>query len=203
MDAAPGIVAIVLVTVATLALGAYGLRFSRTTSDFMVASRAVGPRMNASAISGEYLSAASFLGVAGLLLGLASLACLSLGTLGQRWIGTRTDPIWSATLQCAVCVPPLVVLAVLVEGAPSVTSGVDATVAVLWLAGVNSVLGLLLLGLLVRRGGAGASASVFFLMPPVTAVLAWVLLDERLTGLAVLGLALSTVGVAVATRRRA
>ena len=32
---------------------------------------------------------------------------------------------------------------------------------------------------------------------------AWVLLDERLTGLAVLGLALSTVGVAVATRRRA
>ncbi|MGB0191699.1 MAG: DMT family transporter [Nocardioides sp.] len=71
------------------------------------------------------------------------------------------------------------------------------------LAGVNSVLGLLLLGLLVRRGGAGASASVFFLMPPVTAVLAWVLLDERLTGPAVLGLALSTVGVAVATRRRA
>ena len=68
VDAAPGIVAIVLVTVATLALGAYGLRFSRTTSDFMVASRAVGPRMNASAISGEYLSAASFLGVAGLLL---------------------------------------------------------------------------------------------------------------------------------------
>ena len=103
----------------------------------------------------------------------------------------------------AFAVLALVVLALLVEGAPSVTSGVDATVAVLWLAGVNSVLGLLLLGLLVRRGGAGASASVFFLMPPVTAVLAWVLLDERLTGLAVLGLALSTVGVAVATRRRA
>ena len=64
MDAAPAMVAIVLVTVATLALGAYGLRLSRTTSDFMVASRAVGPLMNASAISGEYLSAASFLGVA-------------------------------------------------------------------------------------------------------------------------------------------
>ena len=68
MSAAPGIVGIVLVTVATLAIGAYGLRFSRTTSDFMVASRVVGPRMNASAISGEYLSAASFLGVAGLVL---------------------------------------------------------------------------------------------------------------------------------------
>ena len=40
---------------------------SRTTSDFLVASRSVGPRWNAAAISGEYLSAASFLGVAGLI----------------------------------------------------------------------------------------------------------------------------------------
>src|SRR5690606_26169134 len=39
-----------------------------TTSDFMVASRTVRPALNASAISGEYLSAASFLGVAGLVL---------------------------------------------------------------------------------------------------------------------------------------
>ncbi|MBZ5736339.1 cation acetate symporter [Nocardioides sp. TRM66260-LWL] len=67
-EAAPGVVAIVLVTVATLGIGAYGLRLSRTTSDFLVASRTVHPRLNASAIGGEYLSAASFLGVAGLLL---------------------------------------------------------------------------------------------------------------------------------------
>ncbi len=64
----PGVVAVVLVTLATLAVGAWGLRFSRTTSDFLVASRTVRPRLNASAISGEYLSAASFLGVAGLVL---------------------------------------------------------------------------------------------------------------------------------------
>ena len=48
-------------------VGAYGGRLSRTTSDFLVASRTVGPRWNAGAISGEYLSAASFLGVAGLI----------------------------------------------------------------------------------------------------------------------------------------
>lgn len=68
MSPAPGIVAIVLVTIATLAIGTWGLRFSRTTSDFFVASRSVNPRLNASAIGGEYLSAASFLGVAGLVL---------------------------------------------------------------------------------------------------------------------------------------
>ena len=62
------VVAVLLVTTATLVVGAFGLRLSRTTSDFYVAGRAVTPGWNASAISGEYLSAASFLGVAGLVL---------------------------------------------------------------------------------------------------------------------------------------
>ena len=68
MNASYGIVAVALVSVATLAIGAYGWRFSRTTSDFFVASRSVRPALNASAIGGEYLSAASFLGIAGLVL---------------------------------------------------------------------------------------------------------------------------------------
>ncbi|WP_197376609.1 sodium/solute symporter [Mycolicibacterium baixiangningiae] len=59
--------ALLAAAVATIAIGAYGVRFSRTTSDFLVASRTVGPQWNAAAISGEYLSAASFLGVAGLI----------------------------------------------------------------------------------------------------------------------------------------
>jgi cation/acetate symporter len=60
--------AIIAVTLVTVVIGAYGLRLARTTSDFLVASRSVSPRWNAAAISGEYLSAASFLGVAGLIL---------------------------------------------------------------------------------------------------------------------------------------
>ncbi|WP_017933282.1 sodium/solute symporter [Nocardioides sp. Iso805N] len=60
--------AALLVSALTLAVGAFGLRLARTTSDFYVASRAVGPATNAAAISGEYLSAASFLGVAGLVM---------------------------------------------------------------------------------------------------------------------------------------
>jgi len=59
---------VVLVTVVTLAAGSLGLRRARTTGDFYVASRAVTPRWNAAAVSGEYLSAASFLGIAGLVL---------------------------------------------------------------------------------------------------------------------------------------
>ena len=60
--------AVILVILVTVVIGAYGLRLVRTTSDLLVASRAVTPRWNAAAIGGEYLSAASFLGVAGLIL---------------------------------------------------------------------------------------------------------------------------------------
>src|SRR5882757_9116150 len=59
---------IAIVAVASTVIGSFGVRFARNTSDFLVASRTVGPTANAGAISGEYLSAASFLGVAGLIL---------------------------------------------------------------------------------------------------------------------------------------
>jgi Na+(H+)/acetate symporter ActP len=62
------LLAIALVGAVSAAIGGLGVRVARTTSDFLVASRTVGPTVNASAISGEYLSAASFLGIAGLVL---------------------------------------------------------------------------------------------------------------------------------------
>ena len=60
------VVAVLVAALGTVAVGAYGGRGSRSTSDFLVASRSIGPGWNAAAIAGEYLSAASFLGVAGL-----------------------------------------------------------------------------------------------------------------------------------------
>ncbi|MHC5540699.1 sodium/solute symporter [Singulisphaera rosea] len=59
---------VVLMTLATVGLGVYATRMSRTASDFFVAGRSVSVFWNASAISGEYLSAASFMGIAGLLM---------------------------------------------------------------------------------------------------------------------------------------
>lgn len=68
MNPLGAIIAVAAVSLATAVIGFYGVRFSRTTGDFYVASRTVRPWWNASAIGGEYLSAASFLGVAGLIL---------------------------------------------------------------------------------------------------------------------------------------
>ena len=141
---------------------------------------------------------------AGGALGIAFIAAgtiaLSLGTLGQRWISPRADPLWSATVQFAVAVAPSAVLALALEGLHGVSDPTTGAVAVAWLALVNSVGGLLLLGLLVRTGGAGAASSVFFLIPPVTAVLAWLFLDEVLRAYQLAGMLVATVGVALATR---
>jgi len=68
MESPVVLAAVVASTIATILIGVYGMRVARTTSDFFVASRTVRPMWNASAISGEYLSAASFLGVAGLVM---------------------------------------------------------------------------------------------------------------------------------------
>ena len=64
-----------------------GLRRARTTGDFYVASRAVTPRWNAAAIGGEYLSAASYLGIAGLDAGLRLRHAVVPGLLHRRLPG--------------------------------------------------------------------------------------------------------------------
>ncbi|QRP44624.1 cation acetate symporter [Amycolatopsis sp. FDAARGOS 1241] len=63
MDLALAVTPVVLIT---LLIGVRGVAAMRTTSDFLVASRRISPLVNSAAVSGEYLSAASFLGVAGL-----------------------------------------------------------------------------------------------------------------------------------------
>src|SRR3954466_5403291 len=58
----------VLTVVATVLMGFWAARKSKTAHDFYVAGRSVSVGWNASAISGEYLSAASFMGVAGMVM---------------------------------------------------------------------------------------------------------------------------------------
>jgi cation/acetate symporter len=67
--------AVLPVVLVTLLIGLRGVAAMRTTSDFLVASRRVSPLLNSAAVAGEYLSAASFLGVAGLVVkdGIGSL----------------------------------------------------------------------------------------------------------------------------------
>jgi drug/metabolite transporter (DMT)-like permease len=141
-------------------------------------------------------------GVVGLSCAVISVLGLSFGTLGQRWIGHAPDPLWSATIQFGAAAPPLLVLGLVTEGVHVVKDPAAAATAIVFLAVVNSIIGLILLGTLVRARGAGAAASVFFLMPPVTAVLAWLILGETLNLRELVGLVVTVVAVGAATRSR-
>jgi Na+(H+)/acetate symporter ActP len=71
MSAAGSVTALVLAglaAVAVIVIGSLGVRVTRSTDDFLAASRTVRSRANAAAIAGQSLSVASFLGVGGIVL---------------------------------------------------------------------------------------------------------------------------------------
>ena len=58
-----------------------------------------------------------------------------------------------------------------------------------------------LLYLMIRRGAATRVISLFYLVPPVTALMAYALFDERLAGMALAGMGLAVIGVALVVAR--
>jgi drug/metabolite transporter (DMT)-like permease len=69
-----------------------------------------------------------------------------------------------------------------------------------WLVLVLSIGAISLLNWLIRHGSAVNVASLFYLTPPTTALLAWLLFGETLTGLALIGMALAVFGVYLSRR---
>ena len=72
--------------------------------------------------------------------------------------------------------------------------------ALAWLVLVLSVGAVSLLNVLIRSGSAVNVASLFYLTPPVTALIAWAMFGETLTGLALAGMALAVLGVWLARK---
>jgi len=54
---------------------------------------------------------------------------------------------------------------------------------------------------LIKHNSASKTISIFFLIPPTTAVMAWLFLNEKLTNLDLIGFAIATLGVYIATRK--
>ncbi len=72
-----------------------------------------------------------------------------------------------------------------------------------WLVLALSFGGIWLFYFLIRRAAATRVTSLFYLTPPMTALMAWVLFDERLAPLALFGMAVCVVGVALVNWRSA
>lgn len=72
--------------------------------------------------------------------------------------------------------------------------------SLLYLIVCNSLIALTLLMMMIRRDAVSRVSALFFLVPPMAALIGWVLLDEQMPPLAWVGLALAAAGVALATR---
>jgi len=130
---------------------------------------------------------------------LAALAGITLGTLYQKRFCPSFD--WR-TGAIAQFLPTAVATAVVVNVTNSfrVEWVPEFIFALAWLVLVLSVGAISLLNMLIRRGSAVNLASLFYLVPPCTALIAWLLFDERLAGMALAGMALAVWGVYLARK---
>jgi drug/metabolite transporter (DMT)-like permease len=135
----------------------------------------------------------------GVLACVAALAGITAGTLYQKRFCTGHDLRTGNLVQFVAAALFCLALALLFE-----TMRVEWTpgllFALFWLVVVLSLGTISLLYVLLRRGAASRVASLFFLTPPTTALIAWPLFGERLGPPELLGMAVAVLGVALVSR---
>ena len=130
---------------------------------------------------------------------IAALLGMTAGTLYQKRHCAGMDLRTGNVVQFAASGLAMGLLALLSEDNRIVWSG-EFVSALLWLVLVLSLGAISLLYVLIRRGAASRVSGLFFLVPPCTALIAWPLFGETLGPVALLGMALTAAGVAMATR---
>jgi len=129
-----------------------------------------------------------------------SLAGISLGTVYQKRSGTGADLVSGTLIQYAAAATLFAIGAFAFESR-EVEWALPLILSMAWLVFGVSIGAILLLMWLIRRGAASQVASLFYLVPPVTALEAFILFDERLGPVAMVGGFLSIAGVALVVMR--
>ena len=138
--------------------------------------------------------------VAGLLMAGIALVGITAGTLYQKRFCQHMDLRTGGVIQYSATAIVLGMLALAFESR-QVAWTAQFIGALFWLAIVLSIGAIGLLYLMIRLGAASKVASLFFLTPSVTAVLAWILFGETMSILAIGGLAVTAMGVALVMRK--
>ncbi len=133
---------------------------------------------------------------------LLALLAITLGTLHQKrfvpQFDLRTGQIVQFLASIAVTAPFVLALeSFRLDWTPELFFALGWSVLVLTGGGIS------LLFVMLRRGAAARVTSYFFLVPGVTALIAWAVFGETLGPLAVVGMAVAVAGVALATRKPA
>ena len=140
--------------------------------------------------------------VAGLVSCVVALAGGTGGTLWQKKYGDGIPLLWGTCVQYGAATLVLA-LASLATEHQHIAWTAKLVGALVWLVVVLSLGAILLLMVLLRRGTASSVSSLLYLVPPATALEAWLLFDERLPLLSVVGVGVTALGVALAVRGQA
>jgi drug/metabolite transporter (DMT)-like permease len=132
----------------------------------------------------------------GYALSVIALIGITVGTLYQKRYCPGIDLRSGTAIQFAATTVVLVPFALLFETRQVQWTG-EFLFALGWLCIVLSLGAITLLFLLIRRGAASKVSSLFFLVPPCTALVAWPLFGEQLSILALIGMAATMLGVAL------
>ena len=133
--------------------------------------------------------------------GFAVLALLSItaGTLYQKRFVQACDVRTANTVQLLAAFLLTLPLALLLEVEPMQWNS-QLMGAMAWSVLVLTIGGSSLLYMLIQRGAAASVTSLMYLVPPCTAVIAWVLFSEPLTLTSLAGIALTALGVSLVVR---
>lgn len=139
-------------------------------------------------------------GLDALAFNVAALLGITTATLYQKRFAQHVPLIGGAFVQYVAAAVVVGLPALAFESNRVVWSG-EFVFALAWLVLVLSIGAVSLLMLLIRWGEAAKTASLFYLVPPVTAVIAFLLFDERLGPLALAGMVVTVLGVALVVVR--
>jgi len=130
-----------------------------------------------------------------------ALAGISMGTVYQKRYGTNADLVAGSLIQFSAAAALFAVGAFALE-TREVEWTLQLQLSMAWLVVGLSIGAVLLLMWLIRQGAASQVASLFYLVPPVTALEAFLLFDERLGALAMTGGLIAIVGVALVVTQK-
>ena len=123
----------------------------------------------------------------------------TLGTIWQKRTGAAADLRTGASIQFMGAAIVAIPLALLTEDV-RLDWAWQAWVGLAWAVIGLSLGAISLLLLLIRRGAVSGVASLLYLVPPATSLIAFFAFGEQLAGIQIAGILLAAVGVAVASR---
>jgi drug/metabolite transporter (DMT)-like permease len=130
---------------------------------------------------------------------MGALLCITAGTLWEKRFGKSHHPVVSNAVQYLAGLAATLPLAMMFESF-TFDWNLPFLGALTYLVIGNSIIAMSLLLAMIRAGEVSRVSSLFYLVPPISALMAWPLLGEAMPPLGWVGFALAAVGVALARR---